>query len=117
MVNILQKYLFLSIAKNYSVNHISHINYKPKKTNKQNIELSSNISVKNKLRINRLRVKKQKQEQLADIYKNLKKIESMTKLLESTKKLSKESADKYKTTINFLKLELDKKRKQINFNP
>ncbi|MGE0792811.1 MAG: hypothetical protein AB7V77_01365 [Candidatus Woesearchaeota archaeon] len=107
MIPALKNYLFANLVN--SAYKLDKFSLKEKKRKVTPNKLDK-VSLKNKVKINKLRTKKQKLEKLEDLYRSVKKVEHMTYHMEQINKIDSETALKYKQTIKLILAEIDRKR-------
>lgn len=108
MIPLLKKALFISLSRNVR----GRIKPRGRSKNVYHMYID-NVSIKNKRKISKLRMKKSRDKKIALIYRTIKDLEIKTRQLATSKKISKEQMrDVIKSTKKML-VKLDRKRHMV----
>jgi hypothetical protein len=73
----------------------------------------NNVSLKNRLRVNALRKRKEKLNKLDEIEESITKVKRMVEFLSKNKKIDSKQSNEYSKVINYLLQETEKKKRSI----
>jgi len=115
MIPILKYKIFSSLSKQAnSFENKGRFITKKQITKKTSISPKITLNLpKNKIRVTRLRMKREKQKKVIALFQSIKSLDLMINKLEKNNELDSELAQTYKHTINNFLLTLEQKRREL----